>query len=243
MEYALVTGGSRGIGRAICLSLAEMGYHVLVNYQLNEEAAKETLRLIKAAGGTADLLPFDVTNADQVKQSLEGWQQEHKDHGYIKVLVNNAGIRKDNLLVWMEAEEWSSVINTNLNSFYYVTRPLLQDMIVNKFGRIINVVSLSGKDGMPGQANYSAAKAGVIGATKALAKELGRKKVTVNAVAPGFIRSDMTADLDEKQFRSLIPVGRFGTAEEVASAVAFLASEKASYITGEVISVNGGIST
>ena len=243
MEYALVTGGSRGIGRAICLSLAEMGYHVLVNYQVNEEAAKETLRLIKAAGGTADLLPFDVTNADQVKQSLEDWQQEHKDHGYIKVLVNNAGIRKDNLLVWMEADEWSSVINTNLNSFYYVTRPLLQDMIVNKFGRIINVVSLSGKDGMPGQANYSAAKAGVIGATKALAKELGRKKVTVNAVAPGFIRSDMTADLDEKQFRSLIPVGRFGTAEEVASAVAFLASEKASYITGEVISVNGGIST
>jgi len=143
----------------------------------------------------------------------------------------------------MEPEEWSKVINTNLNSFYYVSRPLLQDMIVNKFGRIINVVSLSGIDGMPGQANYSAAKAGVIGATKALAKEIGRKKVTVNAVAPGFIRTDMTKDLDEKQHRALIPVGRFGKPEEVAAVVAFLASEKASYITGEVISVNGGIST
>ncbi len=243
MEYALVSGGSRGIGRAISISLAEMGYHVLINYNTNTVEAELTLQMVKDAGGSGELLPFDISDAEKVKQAILKWQEEHKDDGYIRVLVNNAGIRKDNLLVWMESEEWDSVINTNLNSFYYITRLLVQDMIVNKFGRIINVVSLSGEDGMPGQTNYSAAKAGVIGATKALAREVGRKKVTVNAVSPGFIRTDMTADLDENQHKGLIPVGRFGNPEEVAAAVAFLASEKASYITGEVISVNGGIST
>ena len=243
MEYALVTGGSRGIGRAICISLAEMGYHVLINFNTNEDEAKKTLERISSAGGSGALLPFDVSDAGITRQAIQAWQDDHKAQGYIKVIVNNAGIRKDNLMVWMEAEEWASVINTNLNSFYYVTQLLIQDMIVNKFGRIINVVSLSGIDGMPGQTNYSAAKAGVIGATKALAKEVGRKKVTVNAVAPGFIKTDMTKDLDEKQHKALIPLGRFGEVEEVAAVVAFLASEKASYITGEVISVNGGIST
>ena len=243
MDYALVTGGSRGIGKAICISLAEMGYHVLINYRSNNDEAKNTLEAIKATGGSGELLQFDISDPESVAGTLESWKKQHQDDGYIKVLVNNAGVRMDNLMIWMEPEEWSKVINTNLNSFYYVSRPLLQDMIVNKFGRIINVVSLSGIDGMPGQANYSAAKAGVIGATKALAKEIGRKKVTVNAVAPGFIRTDMTKDLDEKQHRALIPVGRFGEPEEVAAVVAFLASEKASYITGEVISVNGGIST
>ena len=243
MDYALVTGGSRGIGKAICISLAEMGYHVLINYRSNNDEAENTLEAIKATGGSGELLQFDISDPESVAGTLESWKKQHQDDGYIKVLVNNAGVRMDNLMIWMEPEEWSKVINTNLNSFYYVSRPLLQDMIVNKFGRIINVVSLSGIDGMPGQANYSAAKAGVIGATKALAKEIGRKKVTVNAVAPGFIRTDMTKDLDEKQHRALIPIGRFGEPEEVAAVVAFLASEKASYITGEVISVNGGIST
>jgi len=243
MDYALVTGGSRGIGKAICISLAEMGYHVLINYRSNNDEAENTLEAIKASGGSGELLQFDISDPKGTTDTLESWKKQHQDDGYIKVLVNNAGVRMDNLMIWMEPEEWSKVINTNLNSFYYVSRPLLQDMIVNKFGRIINVVSLSGIDGMPGQANYSAAKAGVIGATKALAKEIGRKKVTVNAVAPGFIRTDMTKDLDEKQHRALIPVGRFGKPEEVAAVVAFLASEKASYITGEVISVNGGIST
>ncbi|RLD39379.1 MAG: 3-oxoacyl-ACP reductase FabG [Bacteroidetes bacterium] len=243
MDYALVTGGSRGIGKAICISLAEMGYHVLINYRSNNDEAENPLEAIKAIGGSGELLQFDISDPESVAGTLESWKKQHQDDGYIKVLVNNAGVRMDNLMIWMEPEEWSKVINTNLNSFYYVSRPLLQDMIVNKFGRIINVVSLSGIDGMPGQANYSAAKAGVIGATKALAKEIGRKKVTVNAVAPGFIRTDMTKDLDEKQHRALIPIGRFGEPEEVAAVVAFLASEKASYITGEVISVNGGIST
>jgi 3-oxoacyl-[acyl-carrier protein] reductase len=241
MKYALVTGGSRGIGRAICQNLAELGYHVIINYNTNEEQASSTLKAITESGGSGELMPFDISDAVKTKEALDIWKEKHADE-YISVLVNNAGIRRDNLMVWMEAEEWSKVINTNLNSYYYVTQPLLQDMIVNKFGRIINIVSLSGKDGMPGQTNYSAAKAGVIGATKALAKEVGRKKVTVNAVAPGFIRTDMTADLDEKQHRGLIPVGRFGEPEEVAAVVAFLASDKASYITGEVISVNGGIS-
>ena len=243
MEYALVTGGSRGIGRAICISLAEMGYHILVNYQSNKAEAEQTLKEIEAAGGKGELLPFDVSDSEKAKEAVEAWKEKNKENGYIKVLVNNAGIRKDNLLVWMDENEWADVINTNLNSFFYVTRLLVQDIIVNKFGRIINVVSLSGEDGMPGQTNYSAAKAGVIGATKALAKEVGRKKVTVNAVAPGFIRTDMTKDLDEKQHKGHIPVGRFGEPEEVAATVAFLASDKASYITGEVISVNGGIST
>ena len=244
MRYALVTGGSRGIGRAICISLAEMGYHVLINFHSNREEAEITRAMITEIGGESSLLPFDVADPDKIAATLENWKKDRQEDGaYISVLVNNAGIRKDNLMVWMESDEWSKVISTNLNSFFYVTKPLLQDMIVNKFGRIINIVSLSGKDGMPGQANYSAAKAGVIGATKALAKEVGRKKITVNAVAPGFIKTDMTGDLDEKDYRSLIPAGRFGTVGEVAAVVAFLASEKASYITGETISVNGGIST
>jgi 3-oxoacyl-[acyl-carrier protein] reductase len=241
-NYALVTGGSRGIGRAVCISLAAKAYHVLINYLSNEQEALATLETIRQAGGKADLLPFDVSDHLASEKAIKKWQEENND-SYIRVLVNNAGIRRDNLMVWMEHDEWQSVINTNLNAFYYVTRLLLQDMIVNKAGRIINVVSLSGEDGMPGQTNYSAAKAGIIGATKALAKEVGRKKVTVNAVAPGFIRTDMTKDLDEKQHKALIPVGRFGEPEEVASVVAFLASDEASYITGEVISVNGGIST
>lgn len=241
-DFALVTGGSRGIGRAVCISLAARGYHVLINYLSNEQEALATLDAIGQAGGKADLLPFDVSDPLASEKAIKTWQEENKD-SYIRVLVNNAGIRRDNLMVWMNHDEWQSVINTNLNAFYYVTRLLLQDMIVNKAGRIVNVVSLSGEDGMPGQTNYSAAKAGIIGATKALAKEVGRKKVTVNAVAPGFIRTDMTKDLDEKQHKALIPVGRFGEPEEVASVVAFLASDEASYITGEVISVNGGIST
>ncbi len=242
MKYALVTGGSGEIGKSICEKLSEMGYHVLVNYNSNKNNALKTLESVVAHGGNGEVIQFDVSNRQAVSNSIDNWKKQHPD-AYIAVLVNNAGINKDNLMLWMENEEWDSVINTNLNGFFNVTAGLLKDMALNKFGRIINVVSLSGVKGLPGQTNYSAAKAGIIGATKALAQEMGRKKVTVNAVAPGYIRSEMTKELDEKQLKKLIPVNRFGYAEEVADLVAFLASEKAGYITGEVININGGLYT
>ncbi len=242
MNYALITGGSGGIGSAICIRLAQMGYYVLVHYKSNKKAAENTLSVIREQGGTGKTIQFDVTDHAGLKAALQKWKEEHENE-YISVLVNNAGFSKDILMVWMKHEEWSSVIDVNLNSFFNVTTPLLQDMVVNKFGRIVNMVSLSGIKGLPGQVNYSAAKAGVIGATKALAQEVGRKKVTVNAVAPGYIRTKMTKDLDEKELRKLIPANRFGTPEEVAEVVGFLASKGASYINGEVIHVNGGLYT
>ena len=191
MKTALVTGGSRGIGRAVTLSLARMGYHVLINYVSNESAAQETL---DAIGGQGELLQFNVGDPEAVRTAVEGWQAAHPED-YIEVLVNNAGIRKDNLLIWMEPDEWQKVINTNLNSFFHVTKAVMQPMLLHKYGRIVNVASLSGIKGLPGQANYSAAKGGLIAATKALAQEVARKKVTVNAVAPGFIDTDMTRSL------------------------------------------------
>jgi 3-oxoacyl-[acyl-carrier protein] reductase len=241
-RYALVTGGSRGIGRAICLKLAEAGYPVIINYKSNEGEARLTMEMIISKGGEAELLPFDVSMKEETEKALESWANAHQE-AYIACLVNNAGIRRDNLLVFMLDSEWKDVLETNLGSFFYVTRKLIKGMMINKYGRIVNVVSLSGIKGLPGQTNYSAAKAGVIGATKALAQEVGRKNITVNAVAPGFIRTDMTKNLDEKAFKALIPLNRFGEAEEVAEAVAFLAGDKASYITGEVVSVNGGLYT
>lgn len=242
MKYALVTGGSRGIGRACCLKLADTGHYILVNYHSNLEEAEKTLKMIRERGSDGELMKFDVGNQAEVEHALTNWIEAHQG-SYISVLVNNAGIRKDALVMWMKDDEWQDVINTNLHSFLYVTRILTKDMLLNKFGRIINVVSLSGLKGLPGQANYSAAKAGVIGATKAMAQEVAKKKVTVNAVAPGFIRTDMTKDMDEAQLKSMIPMGRFGNPEEVASVVGFLASEEASYITGAVINVNGGLYT
>jgi 3-oxoacyl-[acyl-carrier protein] reductase len=240
MKCALVTGGSRGIGRAICVKMAAMGYYVLINYKSNTDEANKTLELVKETGSNGELLQFDVADKEQIKEILDGWINANEDKD-IEVLVNNAGIRDDSLMVWLKDEQWDNVINTSLNSFFYVTRLVLDNMMLNRYGRIINVVSLSGLKGVAGQTNYSAAKAGVIGATKALAQEVGRSGITVNAVAPGFIKTDMTDGLDEKELKRAIPVNRFGLPEEVAHAVGFLASKDASYITAEVLSINGGL--
>lgn len=242
MKYALVTGGSRGIGRAISCRLAQEGFSVIINYLSNKEAAIETLEMIKDAGGEAELLPFDVSDATDINSALEDWSSRHQDE-YISILINNAGIRSDNLMVFMEDNQWNSVLNTTLNGFFYTTRYLLKNMITHRGGRIINIASLSGIKGLPGQTNYSAAKAALIGATKSLAQEVAPRKITVNAVAPGFIETDMTKDLNQAELKKLVPAGRFGKPEEVADLVAFLASDKSAYITGEVISINGGLYT
>jgi len=242
MKCALVTGGSRGIGRAICLKMAALGYYVLVNYKSNQSEAEKTLSQIKQAGGNGELLQFNVADKAQIQQVLGDWIAANEEN-YIEVLVNNAGIRDDSLMAWMAEEQWDTVLKTNLDSFFYVTRLVLNGMLTRKYGRIINVVSLSGIKGLAGQTNYSAAKAGVIGATKALAQEVGRQGITVNALAPGFIKTDMTEGLDEKELKALIPVKRFGLPEEVAHAAAFFASPEAAYITGQVLSVNGGLYT
>jgi 3-oxoacyl-[acyl-carrier protein] reductase len=240
MKCALVTGGSRGIGKAICYKLAQMGYYVLVNYLTNQSEAEKTLAVIKEMGANGEILRFDVGNKKDATYAINQWMDANSDKS-VEILVNNAGIKDDVLMVWMEDEQWDSVIKTSLYGFYNVTKAVLNGMLLKKYGRIINVVSLSGLKGLPGQINYSAAKAGVIGATKALSQEVGRKGITVNAVAPGFIRTEMTDGLDEKELKALIPVRRFGTVEEVAHAVGFLASADASYITGQVLSVNGGL--
>ena len=240
MNYALVTGGSRGLGAAISKRLAKQGLGIIVNYRSNESAAKAVADEIIGDGGIAELLPFDVSSEESVDMAIEKWEETHPDDR-ITVLVNNAGIREDNLLIFMQTQQWHNVINTTLDGFFYVTRRVLKGMLTKRFGRIINIASLSGLKGLPGQSNYSAAKAALIGATKALAQEVAARKVTVNAVAPGFIKSDMTKDLDEDSLKKLVPVGRFGEADEVASLVAFLASKDSSYITGETISINGGL--
>jgi 3-oxoacyl-[acyl-carrier protein] reductase len=241
-KYALVTGGSRGIGRSISVDLAKMGYHVIINYVSNDEAAKDTLNQIVDAGGNAELLKFDVSNPQLIEKSLEEWNSSHPDD-YISVLVNNAGIRKDNLMIFMQDPQWHEVLNTTLNGFFYTTRRVLKNMLTHRYGRIINIASLSGIKGLPGQTNYSAAKSALIGATKALAQEVAPRKVTVNAVAPGFIDTDMTVELPKDELKKMIPAGRFGKPEEVAALVRFLVSDEAAYITGQVIQINGGLYT
>lgn len=242
MKYALVTGGSRGIGRAICQKLGSMGYFVLINYAGNTAAAEETLRLVREAGSDGELMKFDVGDIEAAHNAIDQWRQAHEDE-YIEVVVNNAGIRRDNLMALMPDDDWHAVLRTTLDGFYNVTQPLLPDMQFHKFGRIVNMASLSGLKGLPGQTNYSAAKGGIIAATKALAQEVARRNITVNAVAPGFIATDMTQDLDQATLRKTIPANRFGKPEEVAALVGFLVSPDAGYITGNVISINGGLYT
>lgn len=238
-KYALVTGGSRGIGRAICVKLAQEGYQVVINYASNEAEAKKTLEMMDGSG---ELLPFDVSNAEQTKAALGDWQKRHPED-YIEVIVNNAGIRRDNVLALMPEDDWHRVVDITLSGFFNVTQPLLPAMQLHRFGRIVNMASVSGLKGLPGQTNYSAAKGGIIAATKALAQEVARRGITVNAVAPGFIKTDMTEGLDERELKKLIPANRFGTPEEVADLVAFLVSPQAGYITGDVVSINGGMYT
>ena len=242
MKYALVTGCSRGLGKAVALRLSRMGLPIVINYRSNQASAEEVKAEIEAAGGIAELLPFDVASPQAVEEAVEKWTAEHPDD-YIDVLINNAGIRMDNLMIFMQNEQWHNVVDTTLNGFFYLTRRLLKDMLTHRHGRIINMASLSGIKGLPGQVNYSAAKAALIGATKALAQEVAPRKVTVNAVAPGFIASDMTKDLNEGELKKLVPMNRFGKPDEVAALVAFLASDDAAYITGEVVSINGGLYT
>lgn len=240
MNYALITGGSRGIGRAIAIRLAQEGYQVIINYASNEAEAEKTLAAINGQG---ELLPFDVSDFQQTRQALADWQQRHPED-YIAVVVNNAGIRRDNVMFMMPDEDWHKVLDTTLNGYFYVTRHLLKHMMPRKRGgRIINMASLSGVKGLPGQTNYSAAKAAVIGATKALAQEVAPRNITVNAIAPGFIETDMTKGLPVDDLKKMIPSGRFGLPEEVAALAAFLASDEAAYITGEVININGGLYT
>lgn len=240
MNYALVTGGSRGIGASVCRRLAKMGFGVIINYRSGHDAAEAVRDEITGAGGTAELLPFDVSDEAAVDNALEKWEDSHPADN-IAVLVNNAGVRDDNLLIFMPSEQWHRVIDITLNGFFYVTRRVLKGMLTKRSGRIINIASLSGLKGLPGQTNYSAAKAALIGATKSLAQEVAPRKVTVNAVAPGFIVSDMTSSLDVAALKKLVPLGRFGEADEVAALVAFLAGDDAAYITGETISINGGL--
>lgn len=241
MKAALVTGASRGLGRAIAIQLAkDLGLHILINYAGNKEAALETQEVIIKNGGSAELLQFDVKINEEVKNAIHGWAEKNPDI-FIEVLVNNAGITRDNLFPWVSEQDWDDVINTSVKGMYNCTQAVIQKMLRNRSGRIINIASLSGLKGVPGQTNYSAAKGAMIAATKALSQEIAKRNVTVNAIAPGFIISDMTKDLDEAELKKMVPANRFGKAEEVAYLASFLASEKAAYITGEVININGGV--
>jgi 3-oxoacyl-[acyl-carrier protein] reductase len=235
-KIALVTGGSKGIGAAIALTLAQDGFEIWLNYRSDHEGAAEVLKAIEQAGGKSRLLPFDVSNPQDIQTHLLPLLENETPFA----LINNAGLTRDVILAWMTQEEWTDVLSVTLGGFFLVTKPILNNMLRKKEGRIINIASTSGQSGMAGQTNYSAAKAGLIGVTKALAAEVGKRNILVNAVSPGFIETEMVKDLPREKILPMIPMGRFGTPQEVAGVVSFLCSDKASYITGQVISVNGG---
>jgi len=241
MNCALVTGASRGLGKSIAIQLAkDLGLYILINYASSRDGAQDTLNQIKELGGDGEIIRFDVSNKVDTDTALDKWISENEDK-FISVLVNNAGITRDGLFMWMPEKDWDDVNNISSKGMFNVTQKVIQLMLRKRTGRIVNIASLSGLKGVAGQTNYSAAKGAMIGATKALAQEVAKRKITVNAVAPGFIQSDMTDDLDEADLKRMVPMNRFGKAEEVAHLVSFLASDKAAYITGEVININGGI--
>ena len=239
-RIALITGAGRGIGRAIAVALASTNCHVVINFRQRLADAEETLALVQKAGGTGELCPFDVADTVASEVAIERLITAHRR---IDILVNNAGIRQDALLVFMQPEQWANVIATNLNSFYNLTKPVVKQMAMQRWGRVVSVASTAGQTGVEGQANYAAAKAGVIGASKALAREVAKRGVTVNVLAPGFIETNMTSDVPREQMIAKIPAGRFGKPEEVAAAAAFLCSDAAAYITGAVLNINGGVYT
>lgn len=237
-QIVLVTGASKGIGRAIAVELGQDGRIVYVNFQTDEKGAAETCQLIEKKGGKACALKFDVSDAILSEQAV---QSILDTHGKIDILINNAGIRNDKLLAWMQEPDWKNVLDTNLASFFNVSKLIVKNMITKRFGRIVNISSTAGQVGNAGQVNYSAAKAGIIGATKALAKEIARRNITVNAVAPGFIDTGMLDGMPVDEISKMIPCARLGKVEEVSALVGFLCSDKASYITGQIIGVNGGV--
>ncbi len=237
-KIAVITGASRGIGRATAVELAKSGYFTVINYKTNEQAAAETLALVRDAGGTGETLQFDVVNFDETRKSIGGVVARH---GRIHVLVNNAGINADGLFLMMGEKEWDNVIATTLRGFYNMTKPVLREMIKNKCGAVVSVSSVAGLMPNRGQTNYSAAKAGLIGASRTLAAEVARFGIRVNVVAPGLIETDMTKNVPLAEIKKVIPMARVGKPEEVARVIRFLCSDDASYITGQTIAINGGM--
>jgi len=237
-KTAIITGASRGIGRATAVQLARAGYFVIINFKTNETAAQETLNMVKSEGGDGTIIPFDVADSEQTRNAVKTITEQYKN---IQALINNAGITADGLFMLLGEEEWDSVINTSLNGFYHMTKPILREMIRKKRGSIVSVSSLSALMPNRGQANYAAAKAGIIAASRSLASEVARFGVRVNVVAPGLIETDMIKDAPVDQIKQIIPMARLGKPQEVASVIRFLCSDDASYVTGQVIDINGGI--